>query len=299
MKKRTELLVFAIISLFIVFVSCNKEDIDEAEDIVVAEDSDPIAYDYFVWYDTNMQNALYGSGQSAFVFIDHPGFVEETKTYDIVDTTITINRKYFNHDNCQFIVIDSFPGKKEEFYINPNNVSIENVSQKENNGWIVTFSNARCRLNGGEINNLQIIVTGNQVDVPGLCSFSVNEPTTFGPPPLATLLAESINNPPARPTQAQIDALPCDEIMGCYLVDRLAQTLTRTISNYKVEENGDIYEEETINSFTFSHSWYYRCPDGPLIRKVYCSVTTTTKRWKNGVLTNTYTTEAGYSNYYT
>ena len=282
MKTRTILFIFSIFLLLIVSSSCEKEeDEDNNEEFVISEDSDPIAFDYFIWYDTNMRNAIYKSGSTVFIFLNHQGFVTETDNYFIEDTTVVINRKYFNHDSCQYIVVDTFPGQKTECYNNQKNAKIgEDFQTKSTNGG-VRFPTWRCWNNGSTVNNSPIEVVDNQVSVAGLCNFSVNDPSIFGPPSLASLLSESINNPPARPTQEEIDAISCSEYLNYCFRDRIISFQIERISSWH-DASGILHEYRRTYSFSFSHSWIYECPDGPLERKMGCSVTTSTMYSING-----------------
>ena len=282
MKTRTILFIFTIFLLFIISSSCEKEE-DESnnEEFVISEDSDPIAYDYFIWYDTNMRNALYESGSTVFIFLNHQGFVIETDTYLIEDTTVVVNRKYFNHNNCKYMVIDTFPGQKSMYYIKENDIEPGIILQTKNTNGGVRFPTWRCWDNGSTVNNSPIEVVDNQVTVAGLCSFNVNDPSVFGPPSLASLLSESINNPPARPTQEEINAISCSEYLNYCFRDRIISFQIESISSWH-DASGILYEYRRTYSFSFSHSWIYECPDGPLERKMGCSVTTSTIYSING-----------------
>ncbi len=298
MKARTILLIFTIFSLFIVSSSCEKEeDEDNNEEFVIAEDSDPIAHDYFIWYDTNMRNALYESGPTVFIFMNHNGFVKDSGTFHIEDRTVSFSRKYFNQDNCKYMVIDTFPGQKSMYYIRENDIESGMILQTKVLNGGARFPTWRCWNNGSTVNNSPIEVIDNQVSVAGLCSFSVNDPNVFGPPSLASLLSESINNPPPRPTQEEINALSCNEYLSYCFISRMITFHINKRSTWQ-DTDGNHYEYLRTYSFCFSHSWVYECPDGPLERKMDCSVTTSTIYSINGSTQYSIEKEANHNHTY-
>jgi hypothetical protein len=294
MKRKINLLGYVIFALFVTLTSCSKKETIESDTPVVADDSDPIAYDYFIWYDTNMNNAIFGSGQSVFYFVNNPGTNDENKNYVIDDTTVTISRRYLDFDSCQFFKLDTFPGKLLEFN-NIISVSCNDMgSQPKSKTW-VRFPTSFCRVNGSTVSNSPIEVVDNQVSILGN-SFSVNDPSTFGPPSLASSLAQSINNPPSAPTAAQVDALQCDKILGCYFNSREIHVL---ISKNKVWTVNNIsYHRARTYLFGFSHYWYYDCPDGPLERGMFCSVCISYHFWIDGTLLSYSSIEATHYHAY-
>ncbi len=295
MKKGTNFLAFAILALFVTLLACCEKEAEEPDITVVADNPDTIAYDYFVWYDTNMFNAIYGSGQSDFYFVNNPGIVDENKNYVDGDTTITISRKYLDYDSCQFYQLDTFPGNlsKSNSHIYASYSDIDSELRSE--AWTVRFPTSRCRLNGSTVSNSPIQVVGNEVSILGH-SFSVDDPSTYGPPSLASVLAQSINNPPSAPTSAQINALPCDEIVGSYFNDRLISVFIDKENSWTT--NNDSYYWSSVYHLLFSHYWYYDCPDGPPERGMICIVEIKDKFWKNGILSSSTVIEAIYSHKY-
>lgn len=281
MKNGINFLVYVIIALFVMFFAYCENEAAEPDTLVVASNPDSLSYDYFIWYDTNMNNAIFESGQSAYYFVNNPGLVEENSNYVNGDTTLSINRKHLDFDEGQFYQFDSFPGKTSKFndILDVTYSEIESQSKGEN--WTVRFPTSKCRKNGSTVSNSTIEVVGNRVSVLGE-SFSVNEPSNYGPPSLASVLAQSINNPPSPPTSSQIDALPCEEIIGCYFNSRQISVLID--KTYSWTTNNNSYYWSRVYDIMFSHCWYFECPDGPAEREMVCIVDITEKYWKNNIL---------------
>ena len=295
MKRGTNILAYVIFALFIMLFAYCENEVVEPDTLVVADDPDSTSFDYFIWYDTNMNNAIFGGGQSAYYFVNNPGIVDENKNYVIGDTTVTISMQYLDFDSGQFYQLDTFPGNVSKINGTIDVYCSDIGSQLKEANWRVRFPTSKCRINGSTVSNSPIVVKGNQVSVLGE-SFSVNEPSEYGPPSLASVLAQSINNPPSPPTSAQIDALPCEEIVGSYLSSREIHVFIE--KNKAWTTNSNSYVWTRIYSFGFSHYWYYDCPDGPLERGMFCSVRTSDKFWMNGTLTSNTSVEAFYHHTY-
>ncbi len=278
MKAITFSLGFVALIFLFIAGSCKKEKSEEPPDTVSEMDADSASYEYCTWYDTNLHAAIFGSGPSVFTFLNNPGTVNDDLDYYQGDTAVTASRRFLDSDSSRIFAFETFQGRfpksgEDRFFKIGTAIA-------GNGDTTMRFLGAYCRLNGYPDGTGDIVVTNNQVSFSGEI-FNVDQPEPFGPPSLASLLYQSKFHPPARPSNAQIDALPCGEIVGCYWSKEIHVFISK---NYQWTRNNNSYHREVIIDFGFSHYWYYECPDGPLVRRIFVSVSISEKEWFNGTL---------------
>lgn len=288
MKTLIRLLLLFVVPLAVVMTTCKTDD--GTDKPLILEESDSLSYGYTCWYDTNRNNAVFGQGQTVLFIFNHPGISTLDTGYTTGDTAISVNRKYLTIDSCRIISFGAYPGGKLKCLTSDSRQSATATAGQLKAS--VRFPGASGYIIGSAMGRAPIEVIDNRVCIFGGNSFSVDEPMAFGPPSLAALLAESVNNPPPMPSQARIDELECGEIIGCYLISR--EIHVSIDKQWSWTSGGTSYQQSQNCRFGFSHYWYYPCPDGPLVHEIFVSVRITINRWVNGILQDVSYIEAYY-----
>jgi hypothetical protein len=289
MKSHFKILVFAMVLVLIALTTCNKNENDDPDPPLVTENSDTLSPGYGTWLDTNLYNAIFGTGQAVIFLLNHPGTVDEAKDYFSGDTAITVSRRYLNADSCRLLLFGVYPGRTAG--LKTGEIAGAVTEGQGSNKSSVRFPGSQCIINGGTVISSPIEVNDNRVSLAGY-SFSISEPTPFGPPTLASLLTESINNPPPCPSANEVAGLECGEIIGCYFISREIHVCVRKEWNWTSGNNS--YHESQIYNFGYSNYWYYACPDGPLVHEIFVSASIITFRWTNGILQENSTVQGYY-----
>ncbi len=255
------------------------------------EPGDSASVDYLQFLDTNLYNAIYDSGFSAYVYVNHPGVDYDLITVMVGDTTVEVTQGLHAFDSAEFWQFVPAPPKGAPDSDRSDRTPVtKGEAGADRSTYRVTIPPTYSWRNGSPVSSTPLVINGNRIQFRGVTT-NLERFLPFSDPPVSNRIWSLYTSPAPSLTADQI-SLACGEGALAVMNARTFSLLETRWFHWTAGDHS--YAKRVVIDLLVDRCYTYTCPDGPLEDTFLLWWTLNITWYRDGIKYDSYEQKACY-----